>query len=60
MQDAFLKKGFGIGRTFSALSPTLRIDYIVATDHFKTHQFNREVKNYSDHYLLVADMEIKK
>src|SRR6476469_3368433 len=24
LQDAFLKKGFGVGRTFRALSPTLR------------------------------------
>ena len=38
MQDAFLKKGFGIGRTFSALSPTLRIDYIFADKNFKINQ----------------------
>lgn len=60
MQDAFLKKGFGIGRTFSSLSPTLRIDYIFADKHFKIHQFNRIVKRYSDHYMIVADMELKK
>lgn len=60
MQDAFLKKGFGIGRTFSALSPTLRIDYILATRQFNVLQFNRLVKNYSDHYMLVADVTLKK
>lgn len=60
MQDAFLKKGFGIGRTFTALSPTLRIDYIFADKHFKITQFNRIVKNYSDHYMLVADVQLKK
>lgn len=60
MQDAFLKKGFGIGRTFSALSPTLRIDYIFADDHFRIKQFKRIVKNYSDHFMLVADIELKK
>jgi endonuclease/exonuclease/phosphatase family metal-dependent hydrolase len=60
MQDAFLKKGFGIGRTFSSLSPTLRIDYIFADDHFRIKQFNRIIKNYSDHYMLVADVELKK
>ena len=60
MQDAFLKKGFGIGRTFSALSPTLRIDYIFADDNFKIKQFNRIVKNYSDHYMLVSDIQLKK
>jgi endonuclease/exonuclease/phosphatase family metal-dependent hydrolase len=60
MQDAFLKKGSGIGRTFSSISPTLRIDYIFTDSHFKIKQFNRIVKNYSDHYMLVADMELKK
>ena len=59
MQDAFLKKGFGIGRTFSAISPTLRIDYIFADDHFRIDQFKRIVRNYSDHYMLVADIELK-
>jgi endonuclease/exonuclease/phosphatase family metal-dependent hydrolase len=60
MQDAFLKKGFGIGRTFSSLSPTLRIDYIFANKNFKVLQFNRIVKNYSDHYMIVADLELKR
>ena len=58
MQDAFLKKGFGIGRTFNALSPTLRIDYIFADDNFEIKQFNRVLKNYSDHYMLVADIKL--
>jgi endonuclease/exonuclease/phosphatase family metal-dependent hydrolase len=59
MQDAFLKKGFGIGRTFTGLSPTLRIDYIFADNHFKIKQFNRITKNLSDHYMLVADVQLK-
>ena len=59
MQDAFLKKGFGIGRTFAAISPTLRIDYIFADRRFKVHQFRRIPKNYSDHYMLVSDIELK-
>lgn len=59
MQDAFLKKGTGIGRTFSSLSPTLRIDYIFADEHFKIQQFKRVLKKYSDHYMLVADVELR-
>src|SRR5690606_33953427 len=58
MQDAFLKKGFGIGRTFNALSPTLRIDYILADDNFEINQFKRIKKQYSDHYMLVADVSL--
>ncbi len=60
MQDAFLSKGFGIGRTFSRLSPTLRIDYIFADRNFKIHQFKREARILSDHYMLVADVSLKK
>jgi len=60
MQDAFLKKGFGIGRTFSALSPTLRIDYIFASNDFTIRQYDRLVRNYSDHYMLVADVKLIK
>lgn len=59
MQDAFLKKGFGIGRTFTGLSPTLRIDYIFADKHFRVKQFNRITKKLSDHYMLIADVELK-
>ncbi|RYZ27929.1 MAG: endonuclease/exonuclease/phosphatase [Chitinophagaceae bacterium] len=60
LQDVFLKKGFGIGRTFNAISPTLRIDYILTTKDFEVKQFNRIVKNFSDHYMLVADLQLKK
>lgn len=60
LQDAFLKKGFGIGRTYSGLSPTLRIDYILPTHDFTVKQFNRVVRDYSDHYLLVTDLKLNK
>jgi endonuclease/exonuclease/phosphatase family metal-dependent hydrolase len=58
-QDVFLKKGFGIGRTFNAISPTLRIDYIFATKEFKVRQFNRIAKDLSDHFMLVTDLQLK-
>lgn len=58
-QDVFLKKGLGIGRTFNAISPTLRIDYIFATKDFEVLQFNRIVKDFSDHYMLVTDLQLK-
>lgn len=59
MQDAFLEKGFGIGRTYLSISPTLRIDYIFTDDHFKIQQFTRVVKYLSDHFMLLADVELK-
>jgi len=60
MQDAFLKKGFGIGRTYSSLSPTLRIDYIFTDHRFRIKQFTRVVKYLSDHFMIMADVELKK
>lgn len=58
MQDAFLQKGFGIGRTYASLSPTLRIDYIFADRKFTINQYKRVAKNYSDHYMIVADVKL--
>lgn len=59
MQDAFLQKGFGIGRTYTSLSPTLRIDYIFMDDHFEVGQCKRVTTRYSDHYMVVADIKEK-
>ena len=59
LQDAFLQTGFGVGRTFSYIAPTLRIDYIFTTKDFTINQFNRVIKDYSDHYMLVTDLQLK-
>ena len=58
LKDAFLQTGMGIGRTYTNLAPTLRIDYIFTTSDFSIRQFNRITKDYSDHYMLVADLEM--
>lgn len=60
LQDAFLQKGAGVGRTYSGISPTLRIDYILAGKAFEVQQFQRIVRSLSDHYPLVADFALKK
>ena len=59
LQDAFLEKGFGLGRTFQYISPTLRIDYILAAKTFNVTQFNRFRVPYSDHYPVTADLQLK-
>jgi endonuclease/exonuclease/phosphatase family metal-dependent hydrolase len=59
LEDAFLATGLGIGRTYSYIAPTLRIDYILTTKNWEVRQFNRVLKNYSDHYMLVADLQLK-
>jgi endonuclease/exonuclease/phosphatase family metal-dependent hydrolase len=59
-QDAFLQKGFAIGRTFIALAPTLRIDYILPSQHFKINQFDMIDEGLSDHIMLVSDVVLQK
>jgi len=59
LQDAFLEKGSGIGRSFTSISPTLRIDYILTSKDFSVLQFDRNKKKYSDHYMLVTDLKLR-
>jgi len=59
-QDAFLQKSFGIGRTFNSLASTLRIDYILPTNNFTVQQFGLIDEGYSDHSMLVSDIQLKK
>jgi endonuclease/exonuclease/phosphatase family metal-dependent hydrolase len=56
--DAFAEMGFGVGRTFIALAPTLRIDYIMPDKRFGIKQFHILQKRYSDHLPIVADLSL--
>jgi endonuclease/exonuclease/phosphatase family metal-dependent hydrolase len=58
-QDVFLATSLGIGRTYLALAPTLRIDYILPDKNFFIHQFDMVDEDLSDHLMLVADISIK-
>ena len=60
LQNTFAEKGSGIGRTFSGISPTLRIDNIFAGEKFTVNQFTCISKKLSDHFPILADIEIKK
>ena len=56
LQNAFVEKGSGIARTFSAISPTLRIDNIFADKKFTVTQFTRVKKRLSDHFPILTDL----
>ena len=58
-QDVFLSTSLGIGRTYLALAPTLRIDYILPDNHFFIDQFDLVDEDLSDHLMLVSDIGIK-
>ncbi len=59
MQDAFLEKGFGTGKTYMKLAPFLRIDYLFADKKFDIKQFQLIDEKLSDHAMIVTDMSWK-
>ncbi len=60
LQNAFVKKGYGIARTFTTISPTLRIDNIFVDKKFDVVQFTRVKKLLSDHFPILADLILTK
>jgi endonuclease/exonuclease/phosphatase family metal-dependent hydrolase len=55
LQDAFLDKGFGLGRTYNNISPVLRIDNIFFDQQKITVlDFKKHKVFFSDHYPIVA------
>jgi endonuclease/exonuclease/phosphatase family metal-dependent hydrolase len=60
LQNAFTKKGSGVSRTFTGISPTLRIDNIFADKQFDIVQYTRVKDKISDHYPLISDMVLEK
>lgn len=60
LQNAFEKKGSGIGRTFSGIAPNLRIDNIFVDKKFEVLQFTRIARKLSDHFPIITDIAIEK
>lgn len=58
-QDAFLKTGTGVGKTYSTLAPMLRIDYILPDTFFTVKKFDMVDENLSDHVMLVSDLKLR-
>lgn len=56
--DVFLDKGFGIGRSFRRISPSLRIDYIFTNPDFSTRQSKIFSLTYSDHNPVLTDVRL--
>jgi len=59
-QDGFSKAGSGFGYTFPAGRRTwMRIDRVLADDHFRFLGFNVLRTRASDHYAVTADLELR-
>ncbi|HTO14400.1 MAG TPA: endonuclease/exonuclease/phosphatase family protein [Edaphocola sp.] len=60
MEDAFIKKGFGWGRTYRNIFPTIRIDYIFYdSDFFKCEAASAPNLSLSDHNPVIATFSLK-
>jgi len=59
LQDAFLQNGFGIGRTYDSISPTLRIDVVLLNNQLKAVQHKTPVLHLSDHYPNITDFQFR-
>lgn len=57
--DAFLENGFGWGRTYDSLSPTLRIDVLLTSRAVKAVQYFSPHLHLSDHFPIITDIQIK-
>lgn len=60
LNNAFAEKGGGLGRTFSGISPVLRIDNIFVDGNMDVKQFLTIKKKLSDHFPILADVEVDK
>jgi endonuclease/exonuclease/phosphatase family metal-dependent hydrolase len=67
MQDVFLEKGSGIGKTFTSASsrllgklPTLRIDYMFTDPSMTINAFHLVRKPLSDHFAMLTDLTLAK
>jgi endonuclease/exonuclease/phosphatase family metal-dependent hydrolase len=59
LQDAFITKCFGIGRSYIHISPTLRIDYILPSREFVVIQTMKLSSPFSDHHAVLTDLQLQ-
>jgi endonuclease/exonuclease/phosphatase family metal-dependent hydrolase len=58
LKDAFLQNGFGFGRTYDSLSPTLRIDPVFLNSGLTAKQHQTPTLHLSDHFPNIVDISI--
>lgn len=60
LKDSFSECGSGIGNTYNGSFPSFRIDYIMHSDDFRTVDYRTVHENLSDHFPVVAGLELIK
>lgn len=59
LNDAFIEKGWGIGRTFVSFYSYFRIDYILTDQSLKVLSYHSSSKQLSDHFPAIATIKLK-
>lgn len=59
IKNAFIEKGFGLGKTYNGDFPNFQIDYIMASPQFDVLNYKIIEKKLSDHYAVRADLVLK-
>lgn len=59
MNDAFIKAGSGLGRTYIGKLPSYRIDYIFYSEEFDCLKYTTHSEKLSDHHPISARLIIK-
>jgi endonuclease/exonuclease/phosphatase family metal-dependent hydrolase len=59
LKDAFVESGSGIGTTFRGTLPTVRIDYVLYSPPFRSHQYQTRKINLSDHYPVLTHFTLR-
>jgi endonuclease/exonuclease/phosphatase family metal-dependent hydrolase len=59
LTDCFIESGNGLGKSYVGAFPSFRIDYILHSDKFRSHNFRTIREELSDHFPVVAYLEMQ-
>jgi endonuclease/exonuclease/phosphatase family metal-dependent hydrolase len=54
LNDAFVERGFGLGKTYVGKWPQFRIDYILHDPKLNCAEYYRSLETFTDHYPITA------
>jgi endonuclease/exonuclease/phosphatase family metal-dependent hydrolase len=57
LEDAFISKGFGFGKTYAGKWPQFRIDYILHDAKLRCSNYVRSQDTYTDHFPITAHFD---
>ena len=59
LNDTFKEAGNGFGRTYDFKFFPIRIDFILSDDAFSINEFKTYIEHYSDHYPIMATLNLE-